>query len=265
MLRSFLLGSVGAIALASTAFAADMYKAPEGAGSFKDGPVIATWNGLYVGVNAGYAWNNNDVKLEGLGGTGWIPYHPDPLRTWSTDGNGFTGGAQIGYNRQFDTLVLGVEADISKINADADLKANGSFNGDAYSLRLRENLDWLSTVRGRVGVTPTSGTLLYVTGGLAVGKVSSTSNLDWPLTHYDASESSTKAGWTAGGGVEYALTPNWSLKAEYLYYDLGKVSVTANSAPKNLDYQTGTDFDVTGNIVRAGLNYRFGPDHESLK
>jgi len=242
-----------AVLLASTAAQADGMRR----GSLKDAAAPFSWTGLYVGVNAGYAWANDDVALNGLGGAAWNPYYPDPFRKRDLDGSGFSGGAQIGYNYQLNTLVIGIEADISKTDLDRSLTTNGPGPGDPYNLHLRQELDWLATVRGRLGFTPTHRSLVYVTGGWAIGRVSATSNLDFAVTHYDVSGSDTRVGWTIGGGIEHSFASNWSLKAEYLYYDLGSVSLTANPSPPNPPFQTRSDFDERGQIVRAGLNYKF--------
>jgi outer membrane immunogenic protein len=259
--------SVSVIALSAAASAADMYvPAAVGPGGYKDGPVpYVSWTGFYVGLNAGGTWADNDVALNGLGGTAWNPYHPDPFRTRKVEESGFTGGGQIGYNRQFDRIVAGIEADISGLGANGSLSTRGPGPADPYTLHLSEKLDWLATVRGRLGYLFTSNTLLYATGGLAAGGVSSKSSLDFTVTHYDASGSDTKTGWVAGGGIEHALTPSLSIKAEYLFYDLGKTTLIANPSPPNPPFQTSSAFEEKGNIVRAGVNYHIGPSYEPLK
>lgn len=254
-------------AAAAPTFAADMYRAPD-TGGYKDGPAYAgvNWTGLYAGLNAGGAWSSDSVPLNGLGGSGWAPYYPDPLRTRTLDGSGFSGGAQIGYNRQFDTVVAGIEADISGLSGGANLKESGAGFNSPYTLNLIEKLDWLATVRGRLGFVAAERTLLYATGGLAFGDVSTTSKLDFTnSTQYDAAGSETKVGWVLGGGVEHALAANWSLKAEYLYYDLGKSALIATPSPANGPYQTSTSFENNGSIVRGGINYHLSPSYEPLK
>ncbi len=241
---------------------------PEGAGGYKDEPLpYYSWTGFYAGLNAGGSFANNDVALNGLGGSAWNPYYPEPFHTRAVDGSGFIGGGQIGYSRQYDKIVAGIEVDIAGLGADETLTASGpSAFASAYNLKLSERLDWLSTVRGRIGYLLGGGTLLYGTGGLAVGGVTVKSNIDFVnSTHYDGSASDTRTGWTIGGGVEHALTPSWSVKAEYLFYDLGKTNVIANPAPANPPFQTSSNFEEKGNIVRAGVNYHFGSVYEPLK
>jgi outer membrane immunogenic protein len=265
--RSGLIGlTLTSVVVLASANAADMYRAPEGLGGYKDGPVpYLSWTGFYGGLSAGGAWSSNDVVLNGLGGPAWNPYYPDPFRTRTVEGSGFIGGGQIGYNRQFDKIVAGIEADISGLSADGSLSTSGPGPNDPYKLLLSEKLDWLATVRGRLGYLVTGSTLFYATAGLAVGGVSLKSNLDFTLTHYDTSGSDTKTGYTVGGGVEHALTSSWSVKAEYLFYDLGKTTLTANPSPPNPPFQTSSSFEEKGNIVRAGINYHFGSAYEPLK
>jgi outer membrane immunogenic protein len=108
--------------------------------------------------------------------------------------------------------------------------------------------------------------LIYATGGLAYGRVSLTTNMEPTYVHSCAnvatfcmtgSSKEWKAGWTIGGGWEYAFASNWSAKVEYLYYDLGTISDTNPqvSGTPGITFQGSTDFK--GNIVRVGLNYRF--------
>jgi outer membrane immunogenic protein len=218
-------------------------------------PPACVWCGWYVGVNAGGGWNDPTANIFGVGP--WSGgYYPDPFRPRDFDRSGFIGGGQAGYNYQISSVVFGLEADIDYSDINGSLSTSGPTG--PYTLSMSQKLTWLSTVRGRVGLTATPQMLLYVTGGLAVGGVSATSNLDFVAsTQYNSSVTSTRTGWTLGGGIEYALSGGWSAKAEYLYYDLGTVSATEPISP-DPPYTTQTDFKVTGNIVRAGLNYKFG-------
>jgi outer membrane immunogenic protein len=124
----------------------------------------------------------------------------------------------------------------------------------------------LFTLRGRAGVLVTPGFLLYGTGGLAIANVKS--NFLFTDTFDTASESAsistTRYGWTAGVGGEYALMNGWSVKAEYLYVDLGRASTTSTNLtsgvlllafPENVFTHS---VDLRSNIVRVGLNYKFG-------
>jgi outer membrane immunogenic protein len=120
-------------------------------------------------------------------------------------------------------------------------------------------MDWFGTVRARLGYAG-GAWLFYGTGGLAYGHVKYSylqTNVPYggPLT-IAASDSATEVGWTAGAGVEYGVGP-WSAKLEYLYYDLGDRLFGAPNPLAPPGVQLVPNFQNTGSIVRAGLNYRF--------
>jgi outer membrane immunogenic protein len=118
----------------------------------------------------------------------------------------------------------------------------------------------LATVRGRVGVLPTQSLLLYATGGAAFAGINTS---DFAFFAADgssnaASSDKTKTGWTVGAGAEWALSGGWSVKAEYLYVDLGNISYTSsNSSPANPLATINHDHRIVENIGRVGVNYRF--------
>jgi outer membrane immunogenic protein len=122
-----------------------------------------------------------------------------------------------------------------------------------------EKIDWFGTVRGRVGFATWDRALIYATGGLFYGRISANTLFTAPNvgTTYPGSASATKAGWTVGGGFEYAFTNNWSGKIEGLYYDLGNITVVGLETPLKFGFQHNKNFDNTGGIVRVGLNYQF--------
>jgi outer membrane immunogenic protein len=182
-----------------------------------------TWTGFYVGVNGGYGFGRS--KWSGL---------PS-----SFDVKGGLFGGQLGYNWQFGQFVYGLEgdADWTDLKGTANLAACGG-------IVCQTKNNFLSTVRGRVGFA-VDRWLPYATGGLAVGNIKAT-------VPGFAGIDKTNAGWTAGGGVEYALAPNWSVKAEYLFVDLGKDNCGTMCGPA-----LGNKVGLTSNVVRAGVNYRF--------
>lgn len=139
---------------------------------------------------------------------------------------GFAGGIQGGYNWQSGQFVFGLEADLQGSGAD-----------DTFAAYKFSN-PWFGTVRGRGGVAINS-VLLYLTAGVAYGGTS--------LALPGFSESHVHLGWTAGGGIEVGLTPNWSAKAELLYVDLS-----------NQNYGlTGVSHGLESGLLRFGVNYRF--------
>jgi outer membrane immunogenic protein len=264
-MRKYLLAGAAVAAFSVGAQAADL---PSRGVAPAPAPIYAapifTWTGFYVGLNAGYGFGGN--KSVTVGGSplitgnqvlGAIPF------AVSTDRDGFIGGAQIGYNWQAGAFVYGLEADFQG----TDIKKSGSacdiVGGCASVITTASTkLDWLGTVRARFGFAAFDRTLLYVTGGLAVGSSKLSGNINELAgagNQFIASASSNaRAGYTIGAGAEYAFTQNWSAKLEYLYYDLGSrsaVGVQTNPiGPEFAVFRAKTD----GHIVRAGLNYRFG-------
>jgi len=143
---------------------------------------------------------------------------------------GFLVGATIGYNLQTGSWVWGLEGDIAWSNMDDTVTGGGGS-------RTTE-LPWFGTARGRIGYAGWGSMMPYLTAGAAFAGVDNTRN--------GVTVSDTMIGWTAGVGLEYMLWSNWSVKFEYLYADLG-----------SSDGPAATTIDVTTNIVRAGINYRF--------
>jgi outer membrane immunogenic protein len=295
MLRRTLLASVGAIALTgSAALAAE--PAPVPPPVFVPPPPVMTWTGLYLGINAGGTWSdsnsvdvstvntftNGPTVLSVLGMTDGPASALGATDALSVPNSGFIGGGQVGYNFQFaNSWLVGIEADIQGI-AGASSSASAfnvtprtGFFPDAVdtTLFVSRSIDYIGTVRGRLGFLVTPTLLAYGTGGLAYGGVKSDTSifgLENPNTGATpwsgfGSFSDTRVGWTAGGGLEWLFSPNWSAKVEYLYYDLGSETYSNSALTSFLigtstvvfssASQTSTRFN--GNIVRAGLNYHF--------
>ena len=117
-------------------------------------------------------------------------------------------------------------------------------------------------MRGRIGFTPIERLLIYGTGGLAFGESTASFSVDSPLQPPPLSafvSNRASIGWVAGGGVEYALPYNWSVKAEYLHYDLGRTTGTILDVAPSINIVSTLTGQTRhhGNIVRAGLNYKF--------
>ncbi|MGH6856194.1 MAG: outer membrane protein, partial [Methylocella sp.] len=249
MLRRTLLASAGAMALAGTAFAADLpSRAPPPV--FLPPPPVFTWTGLYVGLNGGYTWAGSEsiststanvFSAAGLNGDIGDQVASLASGSGTLNPSGFIGGGQIGYNLQFaNNFVVGIEADIQGIagaHSSTSLAQTGTPGtlipvDSSSELTWNKATDYLGTVRGRLGFTIMPTLLVYGTGGLAYGGVRSATNVTEQLGFSDTpvpfgnggSFSDTRVGWTAGGGLEWLFAPSWSLKVEYLYYDLGTVS-----------------------------------------
>jgi outer membrane immunogenic protein len=184
--------------------------------------------------------------------------------------DGVIGGGQIGYNWQASKWLFGLEADFqgSDERATADVCTVAGCPLGSSVLTANYKLDWFGTVRGRAGFLATDRVLLYATGGLAYGHLAASAPLV-PL-----SWGSTRAGWTVGAGAEAAIDRNWSVKVEYLYMDLGNIgssgasATTVTNAPNtpSQGFNTVTTTTLTSafttkftdNIVRVGVNYRWG-------
>jgi len=214
----------GALALAAVgqALAADLPQ--PGPPPYYKGPVpVFTWTGFYLGINGGFAFGESNWSSP-----------PPATGNFSTDG--FLIGGTVGGNYQWGQFVLGIEADGDWQNV------NGTTYNTCGSYGCTTQSDWLATVRGRVGYA-WDRILFYGTGGAAFGDLQAAAG-GAPFS------SSTQTGWTAGAGVEFAFTPNWTAKVEYLYVDLGNFTCTNFCAG-------GGTLNLTENIVRAGINYKF--------
>lgn len=253
-----------ASALADGALAADL-PSIKGPPALEPAPV-ASWTGFYAGVNAGWASINdhgNKTCYNRAGvlfgrGCGLPPDGP-------INASGFLGGAQIGYNWQVNQFLLGLETDFQGAALKGSSFFSGSvpFVGGGFSgpgtFTANEKLSWLGTARARLGFLVTPSLLLYGTGGLAYGGVNVDYERGFPNgSGYFSSQSATRVGWTAGGGAEYALGNNWSVKAEGLFYDLGSITSQAGLSPVPGGFIVGRNFKPEGAIARVGLNYRFG-------
>ncbi|MCW5702229.1 MAG: porin family protein [Bradyrhizobium sp.] len=254
--------------LTGVASAADLAARPY----TKAPPIVApvfSWTGCYIGVNGGYGWGDQTTSLrpsaDAASQAFWNPAFAagaaPSTYNYSTDG-GLAGG-QVGCNWQTGRFVLGIEGDIdwADIGGSQTILTNvGGFAPGTFT--SSQNLSWLATIRGRAGFTATDSLLLYVTGGVAFGNVNYGLNFAFPATNdfHTIATSNTETGWTVGAGAEWAFTPNWTVKAEYLYVDLGDrtlVSVPAGRAG-NLATTLTANYENKYNIVRVGLNYKFG-------
>jgi outer membrane immunogenic protein len=261
-----------AAAFAGAAVAADLpaaYKTPVKA-------VVApvpTWTGFYIGGNVGYGWDN---RSSGISAASTDPTLAPALAailaagsyptSLSPSAKGVIGGGQVGYNWQLASQgLIGLEADFqgSDIKGSAGQTLSPALF-DMTSTGVTKSIDWFGTVRGRVGLLVTPQWLLYATGGFAYGQAKSSFNttdltggcIPAATLCATGASSSVRTGWTAGAGAEAMLTPNWSVKVEYLYVDLGSsaTSIPAATLPA-IVFGTSTVFREQ--IVRVGLNYHF--------
>jgi outer membrane immunogenic protein len=187
--------------------------------------------------------------------------------TGKTDIAGGFGGGQLGYNFQSGGFVYGIETDIqgSGIRGHAgafQLVATPALVGRSGTAKA--DIDFFGTVRGRIGYA-LGGTLLYATGGFAYGGVDSSFAFEDTVGNSGRiSRNTTATGWTAGAGVEYKIAPNWSLKGEYQFIDLGSESVTGPLVLPAGYSLRGSEKNVEFHTVRLGVNYSFNTPYEPL-
>jgi outer membrane immunogenic protein len=230
-----------------------------------------SWTGVYFGLNAGWLGADNSMvnrATPGIDSGIDVQDLAAPSTGEVSVGNksGFIGGAEIGYNYQFNNWVAGIEADIQGIAGQA---VNGSLTTASGSMTstLTGSMDtrWLGTLRGRLGFVPIPTVLVYGSGGLAYSEVTATTSLSQSDSSTGSSGSGTGGagfaelvtGWTAGAGVAWMFAQSWSVKVEYLHYDLGTASFTwaATDNTSGAIYQNETtSVHNQGNIVRVGLD-----------
>lgn len=228
-----LIAAATAILMTSaTAYAADAIVYEEQAVVVAD---TFSWTGGYIGVNAGYAGGKNKFNA----------YDFDISA--KDNASGFIGGAQAGYNWQFDQTIIGIETDIQG----AGLKSDAGIRLDGLDLNAKAKINWFGTTRVRLGYTPVERFMVYATGGIAYGQIKAAASAS--LTSVgtaDFSQSKTKVGYTVGAGAEYAVTNNVTLKTEYLYTDLGKLKLS-------YDGERFGEVKAPFHTVRVGVNYKF--------
>jgi outer membrane immunogenic protein len=201
------------------------------------------WSGFYFGVNGGVAFAH--AKASGSYG-GFSA-------SGSQDIPGGILGAQLGYNWQVGNFVYGIEGDIQYSSQERDVECTAIVCA-GFDVKLTNKLPWFATARGRVGYG-IERYLVYATGGLAYTQLSSTLSASAggaPIGSISWSEA--RAAWTVGGGVEFAVSPGWSAKLEYLYVDTGSFDASVNVPLMGTLTPT---IHVTDQIVRAGINYHF--------
>ena len=234
-MRKAILGAIGlavagVIGLAGAASAADVYAR---GGSLKDEPVAAflpTWAGLYLGGSVGYSWGDAENTFFS--------------NVFDIEPDGAVYGAHVGYNFQRGNVVFGVEASINGTNMEDSLNGGG----------LANELDWYATGVGRLGLAYGS-TLFYGFGGVAWGQVNTTVVVGGNTF----TDEETHVGWTAGVGIEHALSDRFSLRLEYAHVDLGSEDVFGREGC------TACEVDFDFDVIKVGASYRFGGRDEALK
>ena len=256
----------------------------------------SSWSGLYVGANAGYAWGGddgasiagNDPVFQSMFNGTAFPGGTSFARSRALDRDGLTGGVQVGYNWQVGSAwVVGVETDFNW----ADFEGRGATIGIidagppvvAGTVRGIQDVDWYGTLRARVGVLAANHVMLYATGGLAYGRIREAAtfsadvvgggsaggfSIQCPVANIPCAvgrSSDTQFGWTVGAGGEFLLSSNITVRAEYLYVDLGDggavTAIATTPTPGLAAASFKTTFnDVDFHTVRLGINFKLGSD-----
>jgi outer membrane immunogenic protein len=209
------------VACGQSAFAADLY----------DMPTTFDWTGLYGGIQGG--WAGADMSAENL----------ELFTTTNFDINGGMAGGHIGYLHQFDQFVAGLEGDFEWWGMSGD-------DGDLGGVVDGIDGNWLASLRGRVGLVQDHW-LFYATGGLQVADF----DVEQSSTNPTGSTSInfTEFGWTAGGGIEYAISDSMRAGVEYRYIDISdQVTADRNTVSIEKGYRI-EDFHT----VRARLSWKF--------
>jgi len=244
MIRKFLAATAVLMAASASALAADLP-------SRRPPPVYApipvfTWTGFYVGGDIGYTWGTDTHTL------------PSGAVSQSTP-QGEIGGLHVGYNYQINQFVVGLEGDVDGLNFS---NSNTLTSGNA-SFYESTRIPVEGSIRGRLGYA-WDHLLFFATGGAAFGDIQHQYAVTAPaqgqfvnapplVTTYDPNNpySSTRVGWTVGGGVEYALSNNWSVRGEYRYTDFGRSS----------DYLASIGQTITNHVIEhrvtVGFSYKF--------
>ena len=259
----FLTGAAaaGAFLLSSIiVHAADLpnYKAPA-----YTSPAGYSWTGFYVGANVGYARSSADFTTTADPGghliTASLPT-VNAAGTGSANASGFTGGVQLGYNWQWNKVVLGVEGDFNILSGTATFNGSGvTPSGTALTMSNSLKPKWMATVRPRIGYA-FDRFMVYGTGGAAMLRREYTQTYSDSLTGAaNLSTADTKIGWVVGAGLEWAVFERWSVKGEYLYSKFGDITTNGALVAAGAGNQNG--LHGTANTIvqslRFGVNYRF--------
>ncbi len=227
------------------------------------------WTGCYVGGNAGWIGSASSIKTNPSGT--WLTNGTAQselvslTRTYNPSNSSIEAGVQIGCNHQSGRFVVGGEADLQwtglkdSISDTFPRSPGGTFF--ASTVDVNHKLSWYSTYRIRAGHV-VDRAFLYLTGGIALGRVESDTSRISTTNTYIGSYSAVRVGWTVGAGAEYALTNQWSLKAEYLYLDFGSFSYESPQTRVGglaATFTQGTTIQSREHVARLGVNYRVSP------
>lgn len=236
MIRKILLAGAACVLTTIGAQAADIVE-----------PTAYDWSGPYIGLQGGYAWGDPDASAdEQFDALARITINPPDEGSISIDG--FVGGIHAGHNWQSDSFVFGIEGDAEYADIDGDTDVFFDADDEEPIGSVKEEIDWLASLRLRAGYA-FDRTLIYATGGLAVGGAELTFVDNEIGTLVD--EDKTLWGYTIGGGLEFALSDALSARVEYRWTDLGDIDGDDGEG-------SSAEADVQFHAVRAGISWHFG-------
>ena len=271
----------GTALFAGSAMAADLPSRVAAPVPYLAPPPVFTWSGFYVGVVAGASFGSGNNNSQTFTPSANLPGSPNLNPNIGSNGNNtnFTGGGELGYNYQFNNIVLGLEGDVDYLGR-RNGNNNGTFQSPAFYTAFptytlagssSSNNRVFGTIRGRLGYA-VDRALFFVTGGVAFGgenqqppsslAFNNTAGVPCGSCVFNSTgnnNNNSTVGAVVGGGIEYAFTPNWTAKVEYLrtlYGRKNNTTVYANNAGQTFTL-TGRGFNEDTNIVRVGLNYKF--------
>lgn len=235
---------------------------PASAEGFSNTPF--NWTGAYFGGHVGGGWGDTDWTFEQRQRRRrYIKKKPrrSESRTLDQGTSGFVGGVQGGYRFQFGAFVAGFEADISGTGIDGESACPTRKRGGGKKSMVRRGpspscdseIEYLGSLRGTFGFLATPRVLIYGTGGFGYGGVEITRTS--PRGRFSSSDDDFMTGWTAGGGIGWAISSNTVLSLEYLYYDLGETTMQLEGGKRS--HEQDIDVDVIANVVRGSLTVRF--------
>ncbi len=228
-------------------------------------PASYNWTGFYIGIHFGHGNGHSDTRFEPLPSAAtFVNLLPQTL---TSHPSGSLGGVQFGVNYHQGHFLLGAEVETSwtamsgtRTITPIIQNDNTKFPGAGF-VSTSEHTRWIGSIRPRVGFSLIPRLLVYGTGGLAFGETE-----DFAITNfrpvgttiYQASQATKKTGYVGGAGAELALARRWSVRLEYLHYNLGRSRQTVQANPLLPPFQVAYTFGETVvNTVQGGLNFRF--------
>ena len=216
------------------------------------------WLGWYVGANLGYGTNLEEINTTP---SAFAPIPASLLtpRALNVQDAGFMAGGQIGYNWIKNNIIIGLEGDSDY----AHISSANTISAYQFPLTtsVAKKLQWVSSIRARLGALASDKMLVFLTAGPAWGRANLLFVQNPEQIYFgqeifgSTNKETTKFGWTAGGGIEYAVTDKVAFKAEYLYLGLGNVATTFYGSDFFTPYyQVNSKFD--SNLLRLGVNYK---------